>query len=116
MKQLNDSVPQPISAPNADPKPVDPILYSNNLRPLALAPIQVQGQKPKESQKVPQKALVARIEELFMKKAINSYPMKVLKAIRDKVSNNSFVTASPDAATRSVFAQSQMIIWAVEGN
>ena len=56
-----------------------------------------------------------RIEEILSKSALASYPVKVLKAVRDRFSNNALFSATPDAGTRSVFAESQIIIWAVEG-
>ena len=55
------------------------------------------------------------IEEILSKSALASYPVKVLKAVRDRFSNNALFSATPDAGTRSVFAESQIIIWAVEG-
>ena len=56
-----------------------------------------------------------RIEEILSKSALASYPVKVLKAVRDRFSNNALFSATPDAGTRSVFAESQIIIWAIEG-
>ena len=56
-----------------------------------------------------------RIEEILSKSALASYPVKVLKAVRDRFSNNALFSATPDAGIRSVFAESQIIIWAVEG-
>jgi nucleoporin NDC1 len=57
----------------------------------------------------------ARFDEFLSKSPLASYPVKFLKAVRDKFSNNALFSSAPDAGTRSVFAESQIIIWAVEG-
>ena len=46
---------------------------------------------------------------------LNAYPVKILKAIKEKFSNNALFNSAPDAETRSVFDECQVIIWAVEG-
>ncbi len=55
------------------------------------------------------------LSDFLSQVAANSYPGKIYKAIRDKVKNNALFATIPDAGTRSVFGESQTIIWAVEG-
>ena len=113
-KQLTGSVPQDPQK-EAKPSKKAPTLYStsglatNGVRPLApIIPLDKTASKPVASG-------LNRLEELIKARALNSYPMKVINAVRDKISNNSLMNAAPDAAIRSVFAQGQIVIWAVEG-
>lgn len=115
-KHLNDSVQPPAAtaiAPKAGHQEKQvPVLYSaSKSRPLA---------GPKDDQKKPnnmndQSSKKKILESVLSKMALNSYPVKILKAIKDKFSNNALFASAPDAGTRAVFAQSQIIIWAVEG-
>ena len=109
VKKLNDSsANQQQNSATGTPQENKPILYSasnNKTRPLAV----------KENNNQPSLEKKEKIEDLLQKIALSSYPVKILKALRDKFSNNSLFNSAPDSATRGVFAQSQIVIWAVEG-
>lgn len=116
VKALNESVQATPSAPDTAPKAghgqsSGPVLYSSQKsRPLA-GP---KDDKKPENKKDPMSKKDI-LESFVTKMALNSYPVKILKAIKDKFSNNALFASAPDAGTRAVFAQSQIIIWAVEG-
>lgn len=127
-QKLNDAAPHgsqlhPTAAEPATPSISQTILYSNQGRPLSSQVRPKLGQAtassnnaaaPKESA-IKRNDIGKRIEEYLSKTALYSYPMKILKAIKDKFSNNTLFSSPQDAAIRAVFAQSQIIIWAVEG-
>jgi nucleoporin NDC1 len=126
VKKLNDSVAAPVSAAPIAPKPAakPPVLYSDITSPKSPRPLVAPQLKEKiisennnkiQNVKINEAGVQKRIEELLSKSALASYPVKLLKAIRDRFSNNALFSSAPDAGTRSVFAESQIIIWAVEG-
>ena len=118
IKQLNESAPQQ-SAPNSitnvqEPKP-QPVLYSagrnlvpeNPYKPNTM-PVNnnlVNNDKKETQNKV----------DFLAKIPFGAYPIKMLKTIKEKCSNNVLINSAPDSGVRAVFAKSQIIIWAVEG-
>jgi len=126
VKKLNDSVAAPAPVAPIAPKPAakPPVLYSDITSPKSPRPLVAPQLKEKiisennnkiQNVKINEAGVQKRIEELLSKSALASYPVKLLKAIRDRFSNNALFSSAPDAGTRSVFAESQIIIWAVEG-
>ena len=99
--QTKDHQPQSQNQPTT--------LYSVGLRPLASASKENEANNNQKTAKKP------KIEEVLMKSVLNAYPVKILKAIKEKFSNNALFNSAPDAGTRSVFDECQVIIWAVEG-
>ena len=53
--------------------------------------------------------------DFLAKIPFGAYPIKMLKTIKEKCSNNVLINSAPDSGVRAVFAKSQIIIWAVEG-
>jgi len=121
VKKLNDSVapPAPPAAKTNDPTPIPHSTLQSPKSPRPLVPPPATSDKISDNnnkiQTVKTIGAKERIEEILSKSALASYPVKVLKAVRDRFSNNALFSATPDAGTRSVFAESQIIIWAVEG-
>merc|ERR1719273_2923959 len=136
VKKLNDSVAVPGQAKesktdksNPVSAPAPPSLYSSIQSPKGPRPLvapalskekacndnnnKIQSEKKKQTNALD--GVKARFDEFLSKSPLASYPVKFLKAVRDKFSNNALFSSAPDAGTRSVFAQSQIIIWAVEG-
>ena len=124
VKKLSDSNAVPSSNPtaNLEKNLNNQQLYSG--RPLASAVsagktvgIQNLNSEINNQKAGKEKALNSRekLEEFLAKTALNSYPVKVLKAIKDRFSNNALFNSAPDAAVRSVFAEGQIVIWAIEG-
>ena len=134
VKKLNDSVAVPVAKESKTEKSntasAPPTLYSKyssaqspkSPRPL-VAPLSKEKasennnkiQTEKNSSGNALDGVKARFDEFLSKSPLASYPVKFLKAVRDKFSNNALFSSAPDAGTRSVFAESQIIIWAVEG-
>ena len=126
VKQLTEasSPPEVTSAGNnskasADAKKDEPVLYSTSGAPLRkLAPFTNTIKADKQQTGKPEqfaKEKLTGLKEFLMKRLSKSYPVKVFKSIRDRVSKNPLFSVAPDAATRAVFAQSQLVIWSVEG-
>ena len=118
---MNESVPvlNPSTAATKDQQPSQnsqtTTLYStgSNLRPLATT--SKATSEANNNQKAGGGISKAKVEEVLIKSVLNAYPVKILKAIKEKFSNNALFNSAPDAETRSVFDECQVIIWAVEG-
>jgi len=107
--KLNESAPVLQTKDQPQPQNQPTTLYSVGLRPLASASKDNEANNNQKTAKKP------KIEEVLMKSVLNAYPVKILKAIKEKFSNNALFNSAPDAGTRSVFDECQVIIWAVEG-
>ena len=117
--KLNESVPAPNPPATKDQQPSQntqtTTLYStgSNLRPLATT--SKATSEANNNQKAGGGISKSKVEEVLIKSVLNAYPVKILKAIKEKFSNNALFNSAPDAETRSVFDECQVIIWAVEG-
>ena len=120
--KLNESAPvlNPAGAPakTKDQKESQTTtLYStgSNLRPLATTSKETSGEANNNQKTGGGISKASKVEEVLIKSVLNAYPVKILKAIKEKFSNNALFNSAPDAGTRSVFDECQVIIWSVEG-
>lgn len=113
-KRLNEALPnarQPVQP--AKEEPAAPVLFSttnNNARPLAT---KAKPESKKDNNK--DGATNSGVQELMLQKARASFPVKLFNQAVDKLNKNALFNTAPDAKARCVCAQSQIIIWAVEG-
>ena len=119
IKQLTDSAPQnptnsiSTAATVQEPKS-QPVLYSAGRNLVTETPKTTKNiQTPQNNNNDPNDKKDSK--NLLSKIPFGAYPVKALKAIKDKFSNNVFINSAPDAGVRAVFSKSQIIIWAVEG-
>ena len=122
IKQLTDSAaPQPVNPAAAicsvqDQKKSQPVLYSHGRNLVSETHLSNTNTKViAQNNNNATKDLAKDSKNLLSKIPFGAYPMKVLKTIKDKCSNNALINSAPDAGVRAVFAKSQIIIWAVEG-